>query len=411
MKAYRGIFPKTLSAALKSPTLGILETNSTVWKDTFKESAINELPQDAEYQHMCIPFLAALNNKFSSWRGARTTEGESNNDVICLKDMLPGDDPDQIRPVNLEGGTDIINDNEEQQEDEREAVIQISSIPTTPSNAQDETAADRIDCINCDLYQARRDEDYPLLNGVLNKLENLTSTDATLFWNLHPSRIKDRNSILEEWEKATSVCDEFHLDMAMISWALSRKPTKPVSGMDMINWAIERDCHILLEHLVTVMGVPVDKHMLSTACTSMCGKSFGSRKTIKFMLDRFSPQPPEVTGQTMQDEMLHLRWVNTELAMAHVRQTKDYALLHKALNKSGYISSQGTGPEKPDEVYLLQVQLNVNRDDAMALCHTLGLMDAVEVWRQALGLVKERQVILSSFCNHPTIFAFIILNK
>ena len=273
------------------------------------------------------------------------------------------------------------------------------------------------------MYQARRDNDYALLNKVLNRLENqdrgLATTNETLLWNLHPNTdvIKDQNAVLKEWDKATSLCDTFHLDMAMINWALDRKPAKPRSGKDLLNWAIERDCHFLLDHIVTVMGVPVDKQMVSNACTIINGKSFGSRHTIKFLLDKFYPKPPELSSspealedpikhkiENLQNEVSYLQWVNAELAMASVRQTKDYALLLKALNKADKVSSQGTGNEKPNEVYLLQVQLNVNRDDAMALCNTLGLMDAVEVWRQALGLVKERQVILSSFRNIPTIF-------
>ena len=66
-----------------------------------------------------------------------------------------------------------------------------------------------------------------------------------------------------------------------------------LNGMDLILWAIENDCHMLLKLIISDIGVDVDKQMLSKACTVVQGRTIGSPWTIKFLVDRVLHQTDE----------------------------------------------------------------------------------------------------------------------
>ena len=111
------------------------------------------------------------------------------------------------------------------------------------------------------------------------------------------------------------------------------------SGMDVIYWCVENDCHEILHTLFAKWGVTVDEAILRRACMSVQGRTIGSPRTMRLFLENLLKES-ETDGVEVFPEESEITAVREKLRNAKgsknwFRNTRQHDLLLKVLESSG----------------------------------------------------------------------------
>ena len=152
-----------------------------------------------------------------------------------------------------------------------------------------------------------------------------------------------------------------------------------LNGMDLILWAIENDCHMLLKLIISNIGVDVDKQMLSRACTVVQGRTIGSPWTIKFLVDRVLHQTDETGFFFLEEDRDR---VKSQRDKYHLSK-RQHTMLIELLEKLEVLENVTLDTMSQNKIYVLQNEIDgtdEGRQRNVNLCVTLGLSDVLDVW-------------------------------
>ena len=352
----------------ESPVFGILNSNDSI-DDSFKERSITDLPEDKKYEHMCTPTCTSLQLKLEKFTGMlhiskSPSENMLDSEAGGEKDGRVGDEI----VVNQDRNEDLQEGLEKSNETDGLAVDEIVVNQDKNEDLQDGTELRG----RMDLREGHGDvelgstEPLSRVGDIPHKSE--MPTDAKSFH----SRTDSYESLVYDSSGEAEPED---------------KVTVNHTGMDIINWAIDKDCHLLLKNILEMKKISVDKAMLNRACTVVNGKAIGSPKTISFLLERILQQPSVMETFGIQTEYLEQFQVERYFVagfkdqLSKARKQPDSAKVIEALNHITALSG-GTniGDEILNEVYLLQIALNIPMERATDLCDALGLEDSSATW-------------------------------
>ena len=155
-----------------------------------------------------------------------------------------------------------------------------------------------------------------------------------------------------------------------------------IRGRDLIFLAIENDLHMLLEFIISELGVNVDEDILSKACTIVQGRTTGSPWTIRFLVDTALRQTNKTGGLYFGENQDRVKSVRAKHHLSH----RQYTLLIELLEKLEVIKLVGTetATQMQNEIYALQNEIYASEEGkrrrAMKLCRALGLSDVINIW-------------------------------
>ena len=349
----------------ESPVFGILKSNHYI--SGFKDRYISDLPQAEAYEHMCAPLCISLRLKLGKFVrmlhiSKLTPKIWSDSEARGVNDTGELDEKENERV----GQADVDDEDLGSVEKHQEEGYELADDPYYIGQAE----VDDEDLGSVELHQEEDDglPDDPSQTYTPTTDANKNSSDA------------DAESEPGWWGREFDLYDSDEQPEDEDEGIVNH------TGFDIINWAIDRDCHLLLTHILAKMEISVDKSMLNRACTVVNGRAGGSPKTINFLLEMILQTWSVMDTFAIENEGFSSSYVKEELVkikhkLSKARKQPDSRGVFEVLNHLTALSG-GTniGDKNMDEVYFLQVQMNIPMERAINLCDALSLQESSASW-------------------------------
>ena len=155
---------------------------------------------------------------------------------------------------------------------------------------------------------------------------------------------------------------------------------KEPQGIDIINWAIDRNCHLLLEHIFDKLDQAVDKVTFNRACKVVNERITGSPRTINLCLKNILQQPKN-WGFGVK-----LRMAKQQFSKARHQPYNE--VISETLIRITGISGGNKKVGLQHDVHLMQIELGISRGNATDMCEALGILDSIHAWTPLLRRCK-----------------------